>query len=71
MSDQDKQEILQAIEGLKQENAAQMEGLRQQNSAQHDEQLSFLKTLNSMVIWLKAKWERFGRGSTTWPGDPK
>jgi len=71
MSNEDKKEILQAIEGLKQQNAAQLEGLRQQNSAQHDEQLSFLKTGNAMLIWLKSKWERFSRGSTTWPGDPK
>lgn len=56
----DKDEILHAIEGL-----------RQQQSAQHDEQLSILKVLREILVWLRAKWERFSRGSSTWPGDSK
>jgi hypothetical protein len=60
MTDKDRtDEILNAIEGV-----------RQQNSAQHDEQLSVLKDNRGILIWLKAKWERFTRPGT-WPGDSR
>lgn len=38
----DKDEILNAIEGI-----------RQQNSAQHDEQLSILRHLKELMVWFK------------------
>jgi hypothetical protein len=43
MTDEDKQEILKAIEGM-----------RQQNTAQHDEQLSILRLLKELVAWLRS-----------------
>jgi hypothetical protein len=31
-----------------------IEGMRQQNSVQHDEQLSGLRLLNELLMWLKS-----------------
>lgn len=59
MNDEGEKKILQAIEGL-----------RQQQSAQHDEQLSILKMLRELLVWVKTKWEKFSR-SPTWPGDSR
>ena len=51
MSDEkDKKEILQAIEGL-----------RQQNSVQHDEQISVLRLLNEIGLWLKSWAQRLNK----------
>ena len=70
MNEDEFETLVKAIEAAKHETLAAIEGRRQQDSVTGTQVIEELKGIKAIVMWLKARWERFTR-SGTWPGDSK
>lgn len=64
MSEDDKAEILKAIEAAEDRLGDRIDGLRQHKDVNLDEVANDAKVIRRTVEWLKSKWEKFSRDPT-------